>query len=522
MGKGKLQPQNQRFYMKSKILPALLALFIIASCDHSDHPYFPNENPASFEEISSIDIGEAGAAEISAYDPQTKKLFTVTNVGGTTSIDVLDFSNPVNLVRIGSINISSYGGGVNSVAVNDGKLAAAIEATIKTDPGKVVVFKTTDYSVVKQITVGALPDMITFSHDGKFILTANEGEPATDYTADPFGTVSIISIKDDYSATTLDFGSFAGQQTSLMAKGLRIFGPGITPGTIISAERFAKDIEPEYLTVSQDSRTAWVTLQENNAIAKIDIRSKRITNIYPLGFKNYNVESNAIDPSDRDGGVFLKKWNVKGMYEPDAIAVAEDRGIPYLFTVNEGDVREWTAFAENKRIKDLVLDSIAFPNYKFLKNDSALGRLNVTTTLGDPDMDGDYDALYSFGARSFSIWNGNNGQLLFDSKNDLEKRNITATFYDDARSDDKGVEPEGVALGYVGKKPIVFIGMERSDAVAIYDISNPYNPGFLKILHTGDAPEGLLFIPAKDSPTNKSLLVVSSEGDGTIKVYETK
>ena len=184
MGQGKLQPQNQRFYMKSKILPALLALFVIASCDHSDHPYFPNENPASFEEISSIDIGEAGAAEISAYDPLTKKLFTVTNAGGTTSIEVIDFSNPANMTSIGSIDISPYGGGVNSVAVNDGKLAAAIEATVKTDPGKVVVFKTTDYSVVKQITVGALPDMITFSHDGKYILTANEGEPATDYSAD--------------------------------------------------------------------------------------------------------------------------------------------------------------------------------------------------------------------------------------------------------------------------------------------------------------------------------------------------
>ena len=126
-----------------------------------------------------------------------------------------------------------------------------------------------------------------------------------------------------------------------------------------------------------------------------------------------------------------------------------------------------------------------------------------------------------FGARSFSIWNGNNGQLIFDSKNDLDKRNITAGFYDDNRSDDKSVEPEGMALGYVGRKPIAFVGMERSDAVAIYDISNPSNPSFLKLLHTGDAPEGLLFIPAKDSPTHHSLLVASAEGDGTIKVYQT-
>lgn len=507
--------------MKSKILPALLALFVIASCDPHDHPYFPNEDPASFAEVGSIDIGEAGAAEISAYDPLTKRLFTVTNAGGATAIEVIDLSNPANLVRIATIDVTQFGGNVNSVSVSDGRLAAAIEATVKTDPGKIVVFKTSDYSVVKQITVGALPDMVTFSYDGKYIMSANEGEPATDYSADPFGTVSIISVKDDYAATTLDFSSFASQQSSLMAKGLRIFGPGVTPGITITAERFAKDIEPEYVTISSDSRTAWVTLQENNAIAIIDIRSKRITNIYPLGFKNYNLDENAIDPSDKDGGIFQNKWPIKGMYEPDAIAVVEDRGVPYLFTANEGDVREWNAYVESKRVKDLTLDTTAFPNAATLKTDAALGRLNVTTTLGDPDKDGDYDELYSFGARSFSIWNGNNGQLLFDSKNDLEKRNITAGFYDDARSDDKGVEPEGMALGYVGKKPIAFVGMERSDAVAIYDISNPYNPSFLKLLHTGDAPEGLLFIPAKDSPTHHSLLVASAEGDGTIKVYQT-
>ena len=507
--------------MKSKILPALLALFVIVSCNPHDHPYFPNEDPATFTEVGSIDIGEAGAAEISAYDPLTKKLFTVTNAGNSTAIEVVDFSNPANLVSIATIDVTQFGGNVNSVAVSDGRLAAAIEAIIKTDPGKIVVFKTTDYSVVKQITVGALPDMVTYSYDGNYIMSANEGEPATDYSADPFGTVSIISVKDNYAATTLDFASFTSQQTSLMAKGFRVFGPGITPGTTITPESFAKNVEPEYVTISSDSRTAWVTLQENNAIAKIDIRTKKITNIYPLGFKDDNQEANAIDPSDKDGGIFQNKWQVKGMYQPDAIAVAEDRGIPYLFTANEGDVREWDAYVESKRVKDLTLDPIAFPNAATLKGDGVLGRLNVTTTLGDPDKDGDYDELYSFGARSFSIWNGNNGQLLFDSKNDLEKKNITAGFYDDGRSDDKGVEPEGLALGYVGKRPIAFVGMERSDAVAIYDISNPYSPGFLKILHTGDAPEGILFIPAKDSPTHHSLLVVSAEGDGTIKVYET-
>lgn len=499
--------------MNWKLLPCSLAvswLLVLASCDRHDHPY-SNEDPSSFTEISTIDIGEAGAAEISAYDPQTRKLFTVTNAGSVTTIDVVDLTNPASPVRTGFIDISPFGGGVNSVSVSEGRLAAAVEANPKTGPGKVVIFKTSDHSVVRQITVGAMPDMITYTYDGKYILTANEGEPETDYSADPAGTVSIISVKDNYAVTTLDFSSFASQEAFLKSKGFRVFGPS----------GFAQNIEPEYITVSQDSKTAWVTLQENNAIARLDIRSKRITNIFPLGFKNYNIDANGIDPSDRDGGVMINKWSVKGMYQPDAIAVGEDNGIPYLFTANEGDVREWDAFAENKRIKDITLDPVAFPDKDVLRQDANLGRLNITSTLGDKDNDGDYDELYSFGARSFSIWNGLNGQLIWDSKNKLEKNAIDAGKYDDGRSDDKGVEPEAITLGCVGRTPVAFVGMERADAVAIYDISNPYNPRFIKTLISGDAPEGLLFIPAQESPSRKSLLVVSSEGDGTIKIYQT-
>ncbi len=469
----------------------------------------PKEDAATFVEIGSITIGGQGAAEITAYDPLTKRLFVVTNTG-TTQVDVLDLSNPAAPLTIGSIDISPFGGGVNSVAVYDGKLAAAVEGYAKTDDGKIVVFKTTDYSVIKEIPAGALPDMVTFSHDGDYILSANEGEPSDDYLIDPIGTVTIVDVKRGYTSTTIDFSSFAGKADWLKAKGMRLFGPNAT---------FAQDVEPEYLTVSSDSRTAWVTLQENNAIAKIDIKSKRVTQIFPLGFKNYNSDKNGIDVSDEDDTIAFKKWNVKGMYLPDAIAVTEHNGVPLLFTANEGDVREWGDFIENGRIKNFTLDPTVFPNAADLQKDEVMGRLNITNTLGDKDGDGDMDELYSYGGRSFTVWNGFDGQLVFDSKNELEEKTAEAGFYDDGRSDDKGVEPEGVTLGVVGKKAIAFVGMERADAVAIYDISNPYQPKFIKVLATGDAPEGLTFVPATVSPNGKSLLIVSSEDDGTIKVY---
>ena len=474
--------------------------------------FFVNEDPATFEEVGNIDIGDVGAAEISAFDPLTKRLFVVNN-GAVNKIDVIDFSKPNAMTVIKSISMAPYGGAVNSVAVYDGKVAAAIESTDKTANGKVAVFKTDDYSEVKVITVGALPDMITYSNDGKYILTANEGEPNDTYTVDPVGSVSIISVTENYAVTTLDFSGFESQKAALVAKGFRIFGPGAS---------FAKDVEPEYITVSEDSKTAWVTLQENNAIAKINILTKTITDIFPLGFKDYSIAGNEIDPSDRNTGTPLASWPVKGVYMPDGIAVSELNGTPYLFTANEGDSREYSAYVEVARVKDITLDPTVFPNRSDLRKDDQLGRLNITKTLGDVDGDGDYDALYSLGSRSFSVWNGNTGTQVFDGKNELDVKAIAAGVYDDARSDDKSVEPEGIAIGKVGNKKVAFVGMERADAVAVYDITDPTKPIFLQLLKCGDAPEGVMIIPAKNSPTKKSLLVVSSENDGVIKVYTPK
>ncbi len=491
-----------------RFLPLILLAGSLAACNKNDAPYFTNEDPASFSETGSIDIGGEGAAEITAFDPLTKRLFVVNNTD-PNKIDVIDFSNPAAMTVIADIDISAFGA-VNSLAVSEGKLAAAVEANIKQDNGRVYIYDTESLAELKQIPVGALPDMICYSADGNFILTANEGEPSSDYTNDPLGSVSIISVRQDYSVNTIDFSSYNKQEYALKKKGLRIFGPGAS---------LAQDMEPEYITVSQDSKTAWVTLQENNAIARINLASQSFTGIFPLGYKDYSDAMNAIDPSDEDGLKELRTVPAFGMYQPDAIASMQIKGVPFLFTVNEGDVREYDVYEENERVEDITLDPTAFPNAAILQQEANLGRLNISTAQGDTDGDGDFDELYSFGARSFSVWNGNTGELLFDSKNDIEKKIIAAGIYDDRRSDDKGVEPEGIALGNVGNKIIAFVGLERVDAVALYDVTNPGNPQFLQILKTGDAPEGILFIPALQSPTGKSLLVVSSEGDGVIKVF---
>jgi len=476
-----------------------------------------NHESSTFGESGMIDLGETGAAEISAFDPITKKLFVVNNTAGNNRIDVVNLSNPSIPVLITTIPISSYGGLVNSVYVKDGKLAAAIEATIKTNNGKVVVFNTTTYAELAVIAVGALPDMVTFSPDGNFILSANEGEPNDAYTIDPLGTVSIIDVEDNYSVTTLDFSGFAPQAVQLKAGGLRVFGPNAS---------FAQDMEPEYIAISANSNTAWVTLQENNGMAKIDLRTKTIKTIFPLGFKNFNLEMNAIDPSDQDGIVgSFNPWPVKGIYCPDGIAVHPNNGIPYVYSANEGDAREWAGFVENVRLGNAAypLDPTVFPNAAVnWKPNAKLGRLNVTKTLGDTDGDGDYDQIYAQGARSFSIWNGNTGELIFDSKNDLDIKAKAANKYVDSRSDDKSIEPEGITIGRVGNRTLLFIGMERSDAVAVYDITDPDSPVYLQWLNCGVGPEGVAFVSASDSPNGKSLLIVSSEVDGIVKIFTTQ
>jgi hypothetical protein len=501
--------------MRKGIL-CLLILFVIVSCKKTVSEVIPlentvNEDLASYKEISSISLGGLGAAEITVYDPLTKRLFAVNN-GTVNKIDVIDMADPAAIKLISSISMAPYGGYVNSVDVSNGKLAAAIEATNKQAAGKVVVFNTASYIEEKVITVGALPDMVVYSPDGRYILTANEGEPGADYTNDPEGTVSIIDVNNGYSVKTINFVSMASQLTALAAKGFRIFGPG---------KDFVKDIEPEYVTVSDDSRTAWVTLQENNGIAEIDIASATITKIMPLGFKDYNLAENAMDLSDQDNTVaFTTPAKVFGVYMPDAISFTRYNGKPYLFTANEGDSREYTAFTEVKRVSAVTLDATAFPNGAALKQNSALGRLNITTTLGDTDNDGDFDALYSLGARSFTVWDASNGSLVFDSKNELDIKTKEANLYDDGRSDDKGSEPEAITIGRVGSKLVAYVGMERSDAVAIYDITVPTKPVFIKVIATGDAPEGVHFISASKSPIQQSLLVVSSENDGVIKIYK--
>ena len=162
----------------------ICSILVIGGCKKTAVSPALTEQASSFIEIGSIDIGDVGAAEITAYDPLSQRLFAVNN-GVVNKIDVIDLSNPAQPKLLTSLPISSYGGFANSVSVSNGRLAVAIEALIKQNAGKVVIFDTRELVEIKAVTVGALPDMVTFSPNGKWILTANEGEPSSDYQIDP-------------------------------------------------------------------------------------------------------------------------------------------------------------------------------------------------------------------------------------------------------------------------------------------------------------------------------------------------
>jgi 2',3'-cyclic-nucleotide 2'-phosphodiesterase / 3'-nucleotidase / 5'-nucleotidase len=475
------------------------------------------------------------AAEIVAHDPATQRLFVVN--GAARVVDVLDMRNPMQLTRINRLSIApEVGFAANSVAVKNGIVAVAVEANPKTNPGS-VAFYNTNGQFLKSVRVGALPDMICFTPDGKKVLTANEGEPSDDYLTDPEGSISIIDISGGIDSLTqanvrtADFRAFTREN---LPAGVRAFGPRAS---------IAQDMEPEYITVSPDSKTAYATIQEANAIAIIDVDSARVTKLVPLGLKEHWRPENSFDASDRDGQLDLRTWTVFGMYMPDTIAsyVAAD-GKLYLVTANEGDSRDYPAYSEVARVSTLRLDPRLYPNAAELQLPSELGRLNVTTATGDTDGDGDIDVLHVFGARSFSIWDAEAKQV-YDSKNDFEKVQLTdypgryqfsnTNNTPDDRSDDKGPEPEAVAIGVVGGRTWAFIGNERLGNIMIYDVTNPLAPRFasqwwnrnpaapINSAEAGDlGPEGMAFISAAESPNGRPLLVVANEISGTTTVWQ--
>ncbi len=505
-------------------------------------------------ELSLLDryssgVFDEGAAEIVDYDPETERLFVVNANAG--AVDVLDASDPADLTKDATVDTGdAFGaaGATNSLDVRDGQVVVAIENTDPQSNGRVAVYDTDSLGLLGTAEVGPLPDLVTFTPDGRFILTADEGEPSGYREGDtnPEGSISVVDVSGGVATATVataGFGKFNAHRQELIDAGVRIYGPDAT---------VAEDLEPEYITVDQDSSTAWVTLQENNALAVVDVEAAEITEIVPLGYKDFSEPGNGLDAVD-DGEVDITTQPLFGMYQPDSIASFRTRGETFLVTANEGDTREaddFPGFDEVTTVGDLRDDgSLAAPDAV----PDELDEVEVTTR--PPFVDGapeEYEDLYTFGARSFAVWSGD-GELVFESGDAFEQ--VTAdAIPDNFNSDDdeneldsespaSGPEPEGVAVGRVAGEQYAFIGLEEIGGIVAFKVTNPRDrePEFVQYINTRDfsvdpedaidegdapadaagdlAPEGLSFISEEDSPVDDALLAVGFEVSGTTSLF---
>ena len=536
---------------------------------------------------------DESAAEIVAYHPDSKTAYLVNS--NSKAVDVVDLSDVTAPTITSTLDVAgdvetavdalSEGdlGAVNSVDVSGDYMAVAIEADTKQDTGY-IAFYNVDGTFVSAVAAGALPDKVGFSPDGKYAVVANEGEPNDDYSDDPAGTITVIDVSGGFdiaTAATADFTDFNAGGSKELTGPVRISA---------KAESVAQDLEPEFIAFSADSTTAFATLQENNAVAIIDLASAEVTTVLGIGFKDYGLPGNEIDASNKDDGVNLNSWSIFGTYMPDGFDAYDVNDVTYLVTANEGDGREYLSdatdaaactaqggflfddgdcfhYLDEIRVKDLdasqfTEDLVAKLGADFQDQDK-LGRLKVITDLGLEDASACttlattgqpiafpeetpvagcvYENLYSFGSRSFTIWDTSTGRAVFDSGSDMERitaQQLGGSFNasndsndGDDRSDDKGPEPEAVEIATINDNTFAFIALERVGGVMVYNITNPQNAQFVQYINPRDftvaddvveanmagplGPEDLKFITQDDD----MYLLVSNEVSGTLSVY---
>ncbi|OIQ22437.1 MAG: hypothetical protein BM557_00160 [Flavobacterium sp. MedPE-SWcel] len=487
--------------------------------------------------IGSFDPSGTGnsTCEIVVYDADTQRLFTTSADAGF--LDIIDFSNPETPSVVSSIDINSYGG-ITSVAVNNGTVAIASPNANEQLNGSVVFFDT-DGTFISQVTVGALPDNISFTPDGTKVITANEGQPNEDYSVDPEGSVSVIDVTGniadltDANVTTIDFTAYNADEATLMAAGVR---------KLKLTSTLSQDFEPEYVAISSDSQKAWVALQENNAVAEINLTNNTINDIWALGTKDMSLVGNGFDISDKNDEILIANWPIQAFYIPDAIATYNVGGTNYIITANEGDEKEYGSFEERTTIgnDDYMLDATNYPQSEMLKKKVNAGRFRVSNLSGNTDADAEFEQIYCVGSRSFSIFNADTKAIVFDSGDDFEMHiandpTFNGLFNSDndenkfkGRSRAKGPEPEGVVVATIEDRTFAFIGLERVGGVMVYDVTDPNAPVFVDYKNTrstsafgGDnGPEGITFISSEDSPNDKNYIVVANEVSGTLSTFE--
>ncbi len=481
---------------------------------------------------------QMSAPEITAYMPEKKLLFVV---GGDKLVEMVSFADEANPKVESRLQLD---GPATSVTVSGDLVAISMTAEPEHGLGQVQLFRYAEglIPVASAQRLCNLPDMLTFTPDGSKILVACEGSPSQDFNEDPEGGVAILSVEkgnclNDYKLTpkVLDFKGL--DSLSLRKKSVR--SPGV--------QGFVRSLESEYITVSKDSKWAWVSLQENNAIAKVDITAEKIADVFPLGYVDHSKPGFGLDVK-KDEKIKIKNYPIRGLRQPDGIASFTVGGKTLVLTANEGaSVNDYKAWTDEGTVTDLLADERL--DRTVFNEDVAPHLKKFTVSLLErcdqgPDEvpGGKCPYVYGFGTCSVSLFDGETGRLLWDSGEALEKAfgKLAPDYFNwnskkdkvkmDSRSPKKGCEPENVTVGEVNGKRYAFVGLERSSGVAVFDLT-AVDAGVRSIPKLVDlyfdpkdrGPEGLLFIPADKSPVyGQALLVVGYEYSKTLTVYKVK
>lgn len=503
-----------------------------------------DQNAASYDAGAPFD---EGGTEIVKYNPKTGYIYSVN--GYETALDIIenkdDQMNLINRVYLGDFGIEASD--LTSVAVHPtgDYIAISAPAVEKTDKGLVAFFDAMG-EYINRLTVGALPDMVTFSNDGQYALVANEGEPNDDYTVNPEGSVSVIKL-DKAIADLTD------EDVRNVAVDAAVLPDEVRPLGLTEAD-YPLNYEPEYIVVDDNSDYAYVSFQEASAIGKLDIANGEWVAITNMGYKDHSVAGNGLDAFDKDDAINIVNWPVLGMYHPDGIDVFDVDGESYIITANEGDSQDYDGYSEEVRVKDLAEEGLIdlkaeyYEGYTQAELDELvanglfdkdqLGRLTVTTAHPFIDEDGKHNALVAFGGRSFSIIRASDMSIVFDSGDQFEKiiaaelpeyfnQDVEGETWEDVsvdgRSDNKGAETESVIVGSVNGQQYAFVASERTGGFFIYNVSNPESPSFVDYIYdpslTNISPEGLEFVDADQSPTGQPMLIVAHELSGTVTTF---
>ena len=574
-----------------------------------DQPSVDDKTPASFSSLTLELIGtyvsgnafDTSSAEIVSYDKTTDRLYVVN--AQDKSVDVLTFDAQGKPIKNSTINLQTAAtdagiiiGAANSVVAKNGLVAVAIEHSTKQDNGIIALYKSSDLSLINTFAAGALPDMVTMTDDGHYIIAANEGEPSGDYSNDPEGSVTLINISAGHTdekavVTQINFNGFdAGQTRHAELQNVRLPAPH---GASVS-----QDLEPEYIAITANNK-AVVALQENNAFAVIDITTASVDSIKGLGVKSWASVADGgqgyeLDVTNKDELLSYASYpQLVGYYMPDSLASFSVGGQDFVLSANEGDGREYIyqttqetcdnadhawdgneyqvggededatkyvneiedciSYTDEARGKDLnvhadhpLMNEAVYGEDGTIENKNTLGRIKVVADQTDVAAN---EHVYTYGARSFSIWDMN-GEQVFDSGDELSKKANTTSHFNtsndnqdnDDRSDDKGIEPEAIEVAQILDKHVAFIGLERQGGIAVYDVTTPSAATFLTYVNNRDftadictqvdgtecdnneynvaagdlGPESIEYF----TRANKHFIAVGNEVSGTTSVYQ--